>query len=752
MSPARRVTPQRAAAAAGLLALAVALATLPLLPAYGSSAAWVAAGAGVAVGGGLAGWCHRRRLSATTTLGLLVLGHLVVGWLVVTPPWRVAPSTGARALTLGVVTGWKDVLTLSPPLGAEPAVLVAPWLLGYLGGALAVAVALRRGRFAALGAVAPAGVLMVALLLADRPSTSWAPVAIGIGVTLLAVTAAGLLRGTLQPGRPLRLAALLVVPVAAAALVPGALGLDRTVLREDLEPPFDPARYESPLASFRAFQRAGDEVQLHLSAPLEEPLRLAVLDSYDGIVWRSSVASDDGDAGDDGGDGGTGGAGSGQFRRVGGVLPATGDPVEVEVEIAGLRGVWLPTVGTLRELTSADQDLRDALRYNSQTASAVVVTGLHGAEHYRLAAAIAPVPTDAELADAPAARVDLGPVARVPGVIGVVAREWAGAADTPLEQVRALTTRLAETGYYSDGLDGRSGAGHGADRMVQLLDAEVMIGNDEQYASALALLARELGLPARVVLGFVPDEEEPRAVTEDGGVDVLGSEVTAWVEVAFAGYGWVPFFPTPPSSRTPDEATTVTTPQTQPLVTQPRPLPPAPTTAPEREVDDVRVQEEDDGPEQEHDGAASVTLVVAAVAGGLLLVLLAPLVVVLGLKAARRRRRRRAPDQRRRAIGAWEELVAAAADVGRPLPRESTRTEAAALLEAAPGTASVRLARGVDAAQFAPESPTPGQVAELWEDLRRSRAALLGPLGWWRRARARVSLASLRRPGRRREP
>ena len=55
-----------------------------------------------------------------------------------------------------------------------------------------------------------------------------------------------------------------------------------------------------------------------------------------------------------------------------------------------------------------------------------------------------------------------------------------------------------------------------------------MVGNDEQYAAVMALLAGEVGVPARVVLG---------AEVPEGGV-VTGKDVSAWVELRAADGSW----------------------------------------------------------------------------------------------------------------------------------------------------------------------------------------------------------------------
>ncbi len=64
-------------------------------------------------------------------------------------------------------------------------------------------------------------------------------------------------------------------------------------------------------------------------------------------------------------------------------------------------------------------------------------------------------------------------------------------------------------------------------------------GYCQYFAGAMAVMARFLGIPARVAVGFTS------GVYEDGAWTVTDHNAHAWVEVWFAGYGWVPFDPTP---------------------------------------------------------------------------------------------------------------------------------------------------------------------------------------------------------------
>jgi transglutaminase-like putative cysteine protease len=70
-------------------------------------------------------------------------------------------------------------------------------------------------------------------------------------------------------------------------------------------------------------------------------------------------------------------------------------------------------------------------------------------------------------------------------------------------------------------------------------------GYCEYFASAMAIMLRTIGIPARLVNGFQTGSYNRY------GTDfvVRARDAHSWVEVYFAGYGWIPFDPTPPDPR-----------------------------------------------------------------------------------------------------------------------------------------------------------------------------------------------------------
>jgi hypothetical protein len=83
---------------------------------------------------------------------------------------------------------------------------------------------------------------------------------------------------------------------------------------------------------------------------------------------------------------------------------------------------------------------------------------------------------------------------------------------------------------------------------------EDRVGYCEYFATGMAVMLREAGIPARVAVGFLPgrvtDEADPEAGRELTEFTVSTRDAHAWVEVLFPGFGWVTFEPTPRDDQT----------------------------------------------------------------------------------------------------------------------------------------------------------------------------------------------------------
>ncbi|MDT0167210.1 transglutaminase-like domain-containing protein, partial [Actinotalea sp. AC32] len=729
---------------------ALCLAMLPLVPVYGVAAVVPPVAGGLVVGTAVALVAAARAWGAAVTTALVLLGYLLVGPTLAVPTasgGRLPSGDSVALLLTGAVTVWKQVLTLDPTLGTTGNLLVAPLLLALVGSAVAVSGAARsrrggpHGPRAAWSALVPVLVLGVSVVLATQETV--APVAAGVVLALLLLGWAAWRVGTLAPRRPVALLLVVAALVGGGAAGGAWLGEQRPrlVLRDELVPPFDPRDQPSPLASFRRFVKewGDDELLTVTGLPAGTPVRLATMDAFDGVVWDVAGA----EAAD----------GSGSYRRVGDTITSVpaGRTVEVAFEVERLPSVWLPTVGYARRFDFSGGlagELAADLRYNDATGSAVLTSGVVPGARWTAEVVVPEVPDDEEIGDAPVADVRLPAAERVPDAVPVFAGDLAGTAATPVLVARSLEQGLAERGWFSHGLEGEapSLSGHGAARLTTLLTGDLMVGDGEQYASAMALMAREMGLPSRVVMGFVPDEED----AADGSVTITGDDVEAWVEIAFVGHGWVPFHPTPDESKTPSDDVPQDESRPQPQVVQPPPPPVDPVRPPDDDTEQPRTEETDDDAREE-DGLRRALLVAAAVSAPVAL-LLAPFVLVALAKRGRRRRRRRAGAPVDRVVGGWEEMLDHARDLRRAVPASATRREAAVHLagafagarrgaavadrRGALGGRVARLASRADAMVFGPGDPSDADVAAYWTQVDETVRAMQRAVPWRQRVRA----------------
>ena len=292
-----------------------------------------------------------------------------------------------------------------------------------------------------------------------------------------------------------------------------------------------------------------------------------------------------------------------------------------------------------------------------------------------------------------------------------------------------MLSGLAAQGYISHGISSTepaSRSGHAADRITELLTAPRMIGDAEQYSVTAALMAQELGFPARVVFGFAPKADQ-----------VIGSDVTAWIEVSTAQYGWVTIDPVPPvrdiPAEIPHDKSQVARPQTivPPLVQESESTDRQPTPDSERPVPNSV------------DPILQAILAVVRVGAWVLVgiaILLAPFLVILAAKVRRRRLRMRAPTTIDRISGGWQEFEDAILDHGLSPRSSSTRSEVAAI---AGGIQSRVLAAAVDRAIFSPDEPAPVDAERVWRAVDELQDSLDHGLSRWQRIRARISLRSL---------
>ncbi len=116
---------------------------------------------------------------------------------------------------------------------------------------------------------------------------------------------------------------------------------------------------------------------------------------------------------------------------------------------------------------------------------------------------------------------------------------------TAFERATVLEFFFRQSGGFV--YDASVSSGHASlDLVSWLTDVEsrnYRTGYCEQFAAAMALMARTLNIPARLVVGFAPGD-----VVDNNGdeyIYVRGNHGHVWVELYMAGQGWVRFDPTP---------------------------------------------------------------------------------------------------------------------------------------------------------------------------------------------------------------
>ena len=127
--------------------------------------------------------------------------------------------------------------------------------------------------------------------------------------------------------------------------------------------------------------------------------------------------------------------------------------------------------------------------------------------------------------------------------VAALARRITATASNDAERARAIERHLARTGRYTDTPPQIDPDGKRSPIEAFLLGE--LAGHCEYFASAMVVLAREIGLHARLVNGFAGGQENRIG----GFVELTRSDAHTWVEVHYANAGWVRYDPTPPDLR-----------------------------------------------------------------------------------------------------------------------------------------------------------------------------------------------------------
>ncbi len=459
----------------------------------------------------------------------------------------------------------------------------------------------------------------------------------------------------------------------------------------------------SPLVDIRKrLVQQSDQEVFSVRSSQRSYWRLTALGTFDGTVWSSG----------------------GRFGRAQGDLPEVSAPrpslaVVQDFRISGLAAIWLPAAFHPTAVRARDTQVR----WDGESATLIIDTDAETSDgiEYRVESAVPRL--SREDLDRPGGRLPsritdryLDLPASFPTEVANLAATVTGSG-TPYQRALRLQDYFRDNFTYD--LSG-TGAGHSDQAIEEFLDAKR--GYCEQFAGTYAAMARAVGLPARVAVGFTPGDLGP-----SGRYVVRGKHAHAWPEIYFDGVGWVPFEPTPGRGNPGAEAFTGVpeqqeggVPGTGTTTTAPATTAPVATgaTLQTRPFNELETRPGAAAPADSGPSVWPGRLVRAVGATAL-----AALLWVVGLAATRRTRhwlrRRAARTPAQRITVAWAEGAEAVAASGSSAQPSETHREFAG--RAAPHLGATaaplqRLAELAGVAAWSAEDPDP-EMAEEADDL-----------------------------------
>ena len=552
--------------------------------------------------------------------------------------------------------GIPRLLTAMIPVEPTPDTVIVPVVAAWLAGLAGAELGLRWGRL--LAGCGPPVLLFGGALYVVGPNATPAVVPTVMIVVAVALGLAVTGRPPAPPAslpRPARIALQVRATLAAFAAIALVAATAPAVTGRVDATPVDPRRYvsppqvdsldENPLIRISGWALNPDQKLFDLETDTSEPVRvrLAVLSDYDGITWRVGAV----------------------YRGAGRVLPAPVTlpanevaTVSQEIVVGDLSGRLLPAVPTPSRVDGV------RVAYDPTSGTMLEPDGLRPGLRYTVSSTMEQpdlnllVAAEVPSGDAVARMLRVG--AAAPEQLSELADRLAADAGAGAYQ-RALAIEEYLATHYRTVPDAPSG--HAYPNLSFFLfgpaNAGGQRGTSEQFAAAYAVLARLIGLPARVVVGF-------RSATGNG--PVRGADALAWPEIYFTDIGWVAFDPMPkpdtepePIEREPPKPDPPTPPPTEAAL--PTLEPTAPPTAPAVAA-----------PPPPSSGFAPAWAIAAA---ALLLVAVAALTVLATLRRGLTRRRLSAGSPSERVAGAWLEIRDALRLAGHPAPTHLSATEVA---------------------------------------------------------------------------
>ncbi|WP_051773357.1 transglutaminase domain-containing protein [Saccharothrix sp. NRRL B-16314] len=574
-------------------------------------------------------------------------------------------------LAAGVTDSWQLTLQSTWPVRPEPELLLFVPLLVLFTASVGIEL-LRR----------PAASVLPSLVLLLLSQTFIA--VSGTVATLVALAYAVAVAGLFVT--PTRTAVALTVGlsvVAGVAVVAVPTGPAYSV-RQNQFAQVPLPREVSPLAEVAA--RLADpeaEVFRYTSDDPVDRWRLVVLDGFDGVTWT---------AGD-------------RYRRMGAEIgPPAGTTVPTAEHSARIKVPggqrWLPSQAMPTSVSGAVRPFVD------QDAGTLLLPQRGGPVEYDLRWR-EPFGDLAGLADAAVS-------SDVPtGDLGTVRDEVAQLARTATRDARpTFRTALVLEQYLSDNYKVATGSqlptGSGWPQLREFL-LDTKRGTSEQFAASYVVLARIVGIPARLAVGY----RAPREPV-DGETVVRNKDVLAWPEVAVEGVGWVPLDPAGAAS----DAGPAPTKLAEVMAKARAELPP-----PDEQLPDPPVSE----PPAVDEGGSWTGIWTPALwaLAGMLALFVVVLLAVPVAKLVRTARRKRLTGARG-VVGAWWEARDLLRAHGTRITPGMTARDLAAVSGGAVVDSLRHLAVHLDAALWSGEGADEGRVRAAWKAVAEIRGALAG--------------------------
>ncbi|UDF12843.1 DUF3488 and transglutaminase-like domain-containing protein [Antiquaquibacter oligotrophicus] len=474
----------------------------------------------------------------------------------------------------------------------------------------------------------------------------------------------------------------------------------------------------NPIITLGADLRNGapvDALEYRTSDDSPQYLRLTALSNFTGESWAPTGLPRDGTDIEE----------MGPVPGLGEGITAT--PLTTTVEVEGVSSRWLPVPYAASGITGLDGE------WNWESEGLTVRSADSNARDQQFeVSSVRAEPSVEQLVASDATPVTgmeqyLELPDELPAIVGETAAEVVLGAGSSYERAIALQAffRAGSFTYSEDAPVDQDFDGSGAEVLAPFL--EVRSGYCVHFSSAMAAMARTLGIPSRVIVGFTPGLPFPSGQNgQFTSYQVTTENLHAWPELYFGGIGWVRFEPTPtrgvPPQFAPLDADDPSTPDVDesvppPTETDPQPVPTPTTTAeaPENLGPDAA---DENTPADTRQSGIPLGLVVSALA---VLVVLSPAL----LRALVRARRLRAVA-RGSALDAWKELRDTLDDLGHRVGEELTPqqlvAELAPVLDAEGAAALSRVRDAVETHAFrpAPAEPAPADLRRVLRSMYRS--------------------------------